>query len=177
MGTVTIQPVTLIHLEADGLNVGKALDSALRQGKSPLWFRQHLQRWKSDCVVGPTIVLGLLDERMGKRLPRSWFQRLAKQMLASEGIRLVDEWPVHDARGVLLAELDLADVETKVGVECQSISYHTTPADIARDIRRKRMLRRLGWEIVELWWTDLNRMEDVVDDFRRALERQRRLKS
>ena len=41
----------------------------------------------------------LLDERDGRRLPRSWFQRLAKKVLERSGIRLVDEHPVHDERG------------------------------------------------------------------------------
>ena len=70
--------------------------------------------------------------------------RLAKQVLSASGIQLVDEWTVGDASGRRLADLDLACVERQVGVECQSIQFHASPADRARDIRRQRMLRRLG---------------------------------
>ena len=92
---------------------------------------------------------------MGKRLPRCWFQRLAHRALIEYGITMEDEWPVRDADGRLVAELDLAVVDSKVGVECQSIEYHATPADIRRDVQRRALLRRHGWDIVELWWTDL----------------------
>lgn len=172
---VTIQPVTLIHLAADGLNAAQALDSALRQGKAPAWFRQHFERWQVGGRCGPTQMLQLLDDRMGKRLPRSWFQRLAKELLDTTGIQLVDEWPVRDDHGKKLADLDLACVEWKVGLECQSIEFHATAADIARDIRRRRALRRQGWEIIELWWSDLHRMDDVLEELVAAIDRARRL--
>src|ERR671910_367350 len=58
---------------------------------------------------GPPALLMLLGERIDNRLPRSWFQRITARVLERAGIRLVDEYPVRDRRGVLLAELDLAD--------------------------------------------------------------------
>ena len=108
---------------------------------------------------------------MGKRLPRSWFQRLAHRALIEYGITMEDEWPVRDADGRLVAELDLAVVDSKVGVECQSIEYHASGADVSRDVSRRRLLRRLGWDIVELWWSDLDRMTDVLVDLGLALDR------
>ena len=95
------------------------------------------------------------------RLPRSWFQRIAGRILAAAGIRLVDEYPVRDRRGILLAELDLADPVRKVGVECQSWRWHATPAAQHHDARRRGMLRQLGWEIVDVWWSDLRHPERV----------------
>jgi hypothetical protein len=131
---VTIEPVTLIHLQADGLASGKALDSVLRRHKSPLWLKEHFERWQTARPNDPaSAMLDLLDQRMGKRLPRSWFQRLAKRALEEHGIALVDEWPVFDAAGHRIAELDLANVELMIGVECQSLKYHATPADIAAE--------------------------------------------
>ena len=114
-------------------------------------------------------MLDLLADRVDRRLPRSWFQRLAKDIFAAEAIHFVDEWPVHDSNGTLLAELDLANVELMVGVECQSWEWHGSPAAQQRDLRRKRRLRTLGWEIVEVWWSDLNRTEEVLTDLRIAV--------
>jgi hypothetical protein len=58
-------------------------------------------------------------------------------------------------------------------VECQSWAWHATPAARRADARRKRRLRRLGWDVTELWWSDRSRMDEVVDDVREAIARQR----
>ena len=97
-------------------------------------------------------------------MPRSWFQRIAGRVLAAAGIRLVDEYPVRDRNGVLLAELDLADPVRKVGVECQSWQWHATPTAQHRDARRKGMLRQLGWEIVDVWWSDLRHPDRIIGE-------------
>ncbi len=57
----------------------------------------------------------------------------------------------------------LADVEHRIGIECQSWAWHSTPAAQRADARRKRAVRRIGWEIVDVWWSDLKRMDDVVE--------------
>lgn len=170
---VTSIALTLIHLQAHGPNVEKALDCALRQGSRPDELRRVMERWRGCGVEGPPGLLALLHGRVGARLPRSYFQRLASRMLVEHGLTFVDEWPVHDSRGRLLAELDLADVALGVGVECQSWEHHGSPAARRRDTARKRTLRALGWEIVELWWSDLERMDDVVADIRTVVDRAR----
>ena len=49
-----------------------------------------------------------------------------------------------------------------IGVECQSWKWHATPGAQRRDVARKRRLRRIGWEIVDLWWSDLDGMDDIL---------------
>ena len=97
--------------------------------------------------------------------------------LAAEAIHLVDEWPVFDTTGRRLAELDLANVDLQVGVECQSWEWHGSPSAKRRDLTRKRRLRVLGWEIVDVWWSDLNRMAEVVADVQLAISIARARKS
>lgn len=140
----------------------RALDSALRLGVASDELRRVAVAWRRKGRRGPPALLMLLGERVDNRLPRSWFQRIAGRVLATAGIRLVDEHPVHDDRGVLLAELDLADPVRKVGVECQSWEWHATPTAQHRDARRKGALRQLGWEIVDVWWSDLHHPERVI---------------
>ena len=60
-----------------------------------------------------------------------------------------------------VADLDLAIPELRIGVECQSWKWHATPDAQRRDAARKRALRRLGWDIIDLWWSDLDRIDDV----------------
>ncbi|MEI6497554.1 MAG: type IV toxin-antitoxin system AbiEi family antitoxin domain-containing protein [Actinomycetota bacterium] len=159
-----MRPVALIQVAAtDGRDAAaQALDSMLRHSDSPVWIRKVALAWQRGGVRGPAIVLDLLNERVDTRLPRSWFQRLTKRALAECGIELVDEYPVHDADGRLLAELDLAIPELMIGVECQSWRWHSSPSARAHDAARKRRLRLLGWELVEVWWSDLDQLDEVL---------------
>ncbi|CAN5705261.1 DUF559 domain-containing protein [soil metagenome] len=157
-------PATLALL-APEVGIGptaRALDSALRMGVTADELRATAEAWRQRGRSGPPGLLMLLGERVDQRLPRSWFQRIASRVLSQAGIRLVDEYPVRDERGVLLAELDLADPQRRVGVECQSWQWHATPAAQHRDARRRGTLRQLGWEVVDVWWSDLRAPERVV---------------
>jgi hypothetical protein len=149
--------LTLLSPTAGLGSTARALDSALRLGHSIDDLREVASRWRRRGRPGPTTLLMLLDERDGRTLPRSWFQRLAKRTFEKRGIRLVDEYPVLDARGVPVAELDLAEPRRKVGIECQSWRWHATPEMHHRDARRKGELRRMGWEIIDVWWRDLEK--------------------
>jgi hypothetical protein len=168
-----MRPVALVQVAAaDGVDAaGRALDSMLRRGDSPEWIRSAAERWKGHGVAGPSTVLALLDQRVDGRLPRSWFQRLAKRALQARGFRMVDEHPVHAPDGRLIAELDLALPELQIGVECQSWSWHATPTARAADAARKRRVRLLGWELVEVWWNDLHRLDDVVAELLLLVDR------
>ncbi len=133
---VTTIATTLVHIAGTHTKylVEQALDGVLRTGASPQWIREMAVRWKGSGVSGPAMVVGLLDDRIGKRLPRSWFQRLAKKVLRGSGLQLQDEYAVHDpTTGKLLAELDLAEPELRIGVECQSWRWHESPTARRRD--------------------------------------------
>ena len=150
-------------LTVDGVDAAtKALDSALRLGRSPLWFVQTAERWRRHGRAGPAGLIELVAERTSTRLPRSWFQVLAHRAFAEVGITFVHEHEVFGPSGRLLAELDLADLDHRIAVECQSWEWHASPGARRADATRKRALRRLGWEIVEVWWSDLHRLDDVV---------------
>jgi very-short-patch-repair endonuclease len=164
-------PATLALLApAAGLGpTARALDGALRLGHDPDGLREVANRWKRRGRPGPPTLLMLLDERDGRRLPRSWFQRLAKRILERSGIRLVDEHRVHDERGVLVAELDLAEPRRKIGIECQSWRWHGSPDAQHRDARRRGVLRALGWEIIDVWWRDLDHPDRILAELHHLL--------
>jgi hypothetical protein len=163
----TMSIASTLALLAPDAGIGpkaRALDCALRLGVPAEELRSVAQAWRRRGRSGPPALLMLLGERIDNRLPRSWFQRITARVLERAGIRLVDEYPVRDRRGVLLAELDLADPVRKVGVECQSWEWHATPTAQHRDARRKGLLRQLGWEIVDVWWSDLRQPERVIGE-------------
>ncbi len=140
----------------------RAFDSALRLGVSADELQEAAVAWRKRGRSGPRTLLELLHGRTEARLPRSWFQRLAARVLASVGVRLIDEFPVRDQRGVLIAELDLAEPVRRIGVEAQSWRWHGDPSAQHRDARRRGALRQLGWEIVDVWWADLRQPERVI---------------
>jgi hypothetical protein len=157
-----IVPVCLLQLgEGSTAAMMKALDGTLRDGVNPAWIRSVAARYDRRGRSSPKALLRAVDERVDGTLPRSWFQRLAAQLFTDAGLTTVDEHPVHDGSR-LLAELDLAIPELQIGIECQSWQWHGTPEAQRRDAARKRALRRLGWEIVDVWWSDLDRIDDVL---------------
>jgi hypothetical protein len=139
----------------------QALEGAMRDGISPTWIRQVANRYDRPGRSAPKRLVRAVDERVDGTLPRSWFQRLALRLLADVGIATVDEYSIHDGRR-LLAQLDLAIPALRIGIECQSWKWHAIPEAQRRDAARKRCLRRLGWEILDLWWSDLDRIDDVI---------------
>jgi hypothetical protein len=163
----TMSIASTLALLAPTVGIGptaRALDSAVRLGVCAEELRTVAMAWRSRGRPGPPALLMLLGERVDNRLPPSWFQRLAGRVSARVGIRLVDGYQVRDRRGVLLADLDLADPVRKVGIESQSWEWHASPAAQHRNVRRKGMLRQLGWEIVDVWWSDRRHPERVIGE-------------
>ena len=161
-----IIPVCLIQLaeHSDDAMI-KALEGAMRDGVNPVWIRQVAARYDRPGNSATRRLVRALDQRVDGTLPRSWFQRLASRILADVGIDTVDEFAIHDGER-LLAVLDLAIPYLRMGVECQSWKWHATPEAQRRDTARKRSVRRLGWEVVDLWWSDLDRMDDILATLR-----------
>jgi hypothetical protein len=149
----------------------RALDSALRQGHELDDLRSVARRWRKRGRPGPATLLMLLDEREGKTLPASWFERLGARLLVSAGYSVEVEHPIHAADGRLLARLDLAIPQLRIGVECQSWAWHATPEAQHRDARRRGMLRQLGWEIVDVWWRDLRHPDRVLAELHHLVHR------
>jgi hypothetical protein len=157
-----ILPICLLQLAEGGADpMLKALDGALRDGVSPTWIRQVATRFDRPGSATAKRLLRAVDERVDGTLPLSWFQRLTSRVLTDAGVAMVDEFPIYDGNR-LLATLDLAIPELRIGVECQSWKWHATPRAQQRDAARKRALRRLGWDISDLWWSDIDRIDDVL---------------
>lgn len=151
----------------------KALDSALRAGHEIPEIRAVAKRWRRRGRPGPSTLLMLLDEREGKTLPASWFERLAHRTFDAVGIPMDVEYPIYAANGQLLARLDLAIPPLRIGVECQSWLWHATPEAQHRDARRRGMLRQLGWEIVDVWWRDLRQPDRILAELHHLIRHRR----
>jgi hypothetical protein len=165
---------TLCQLAAveDSDRVRQAVDHVLRVGWSPRWVTATAQRLRRRGLPGPGLVLDLVEERVRRRLPLSWFEHLARRALQDLGMEMHHEHPLRDGTGRIVASLDLAAPADRVGVECQSWEHHGTMSAAYRNTRRKRVVRRMGWEIVEVWWWDLERPDEILAEVAAARDRQ-----
>ena len=142
--------------------VEQALDSALRDGASPLWVAQIASALERPGPSGVAVLQRLLDDpSRGGALPDSWFERLLSKRLRG-GIlptpALQHELLLPSGR----RRLDLAFPEAKLGIEAHSRKYHFGPkaeqADHARDLE----LAALGWEVIYVTWSMAGNLDNLL---------------
>lgn len=72
--------------------------------------------------------------------------------------------------GRLVARLDFAYPELRLGIETHGYRWHGGYERWRRDIRRENELKRLGWIVLVFTWDDVHsEPERVVSEIRRAL--------
>ncbi len=78
-------------------------------------------------------------------------------------------YPVHDARGLFVARLDLAYPQHKLGVEYDG-DHHRDREQFQRDLRRINALHACGWTVLRFAAADIFRNSHrVVELVRGAL--------
>jgi len=149
---------TLIDLPAveHPFRVEQALDHACRVNPHILQivndrFLQVARRGRN----GTTVMRRLLGERTGDYIPPgSTFEKLALGWIAQAGIQTpAKQWKVVD--GDFTAYLDLAWPDVLFAMECDSLAFHFGKAAQEWDRRRRRHLKRLGWEVAEFSYDEV----------------------
>lgn len=110
-----------------------------------------------------------LRERPGGEIPSgSTFEALALKAIDAAGIeRPVKQFKVED--GDFVAFLDLSWPERKFALECDSLRHHFGKAAFEWDRRRRRHLKRLGWEVTE-WTYDEVKTGEFIPELRLLLD-------
>lgn len=106
---------------------------------------------------GTALLSSLLDERIGRPVPRSELERRLDAVLVSAG--LVGgrcEYPLPTDGG-LRGFVDRAFPDVRLIVEADGRRWHTRSADFARDRARDRVAATGGWQTVRVTWEDLAR--------------------
>jgi hypothetical protein len=143
---------TLIDLAAveHSFRVEQALDHACRVNVDllPLVNERFLQVARRGRN-GTRLMRRLLGERTGIYIPPgSTFERQALDWIDDAGIdRPVKQHKVVD--GEFTAYLDIAWPHLLFAMECDSLAHHFSKAAQEWDRRRRRHLKRLGWEVAE----------------------------
>jgi hypothetical protein len=157
--------------------VQRALDDAVRKGASLRWLHQTVQHFHHPGSRRTRLLFEMLAEHEGGRpLPESWFERVTQRLLMAHPQLppLVRQIPVRRVDG-RLAFIDLGVPELRVGIECQSHQHHGTPAQAHRDAVRARLIDAIeDWDLLPVWWRDLDRVEEVAQAFLAKIHRRQR---
>ena len=70
--------------------------------------------------------------------------------------------------GDFIAYLDLSWPQWKFAMECDSLKHHFSKAEFVWDRRRRRHLKRLGWEVSE-WTYDEVKDGSFIPELRQLL--------
>lgn len=96
-------------------------------------------------------VLDEFDDAFDSALEAEADQRFREAGLVFD--RQVEVWD----HGFLVARLDFADEQRRLGIEIDGARYHSGPEARRRDRLRDRELHRLGWQIVRFGADDVRR--------------------
>jgi hypothetical protein len=136
---------------------GKALDHACRSDPSVL--DAVISRHRELPVRGrrgAALMSAMLAERVGTAVTDSDFETVTRRLVLSVG--LPEPASQHEVRdGDFVAYLDLAWPDIRWFVECDSLAHHFGKAPHEWDRARRRHLKRLGWDSVEVTYDDVTK--------------------
>ena len=173
----TSVPRTILDLPAvtHPYLVAKALDHACRREPGTLErvVQRHLELPQRGRR-GARLLTEMLAERLGLgRFSDSDFETAAVHLLRSIGLpEPVLQYEVRE--GDFLAFLDLAWPDIRWSVECDSLAHHSGKGPHEWDRARRRRLKRLGWDPVEVTYDDVTKRAERTGRELRELYEQRR---
>lgn len=141
--------------------VAKALDDACRRGPDMLGaiVRRHHELPRRGRR-GAVLMSAMLSERLGEPVGDNDFETLAIRLVRSIGLPdPVPQFAVRDGDD-FLAYLDLAWPDIRWWVECDGLGSHSGKAAHEWDRMRRRRLKRLGWDGIEITYDDVTRRPD-----------------
>ena len=162
---------TLIDLPAveHRFRVEQALDHACRENADLLpvvneRFLQVARRGRN----GTKVMRRLLGDRTGIYVPpASTFERHALRWIERAGIEApVKQHQVVD--GDFTAYFDLSWPHLLFAMECDSLAHHFSRAAQEWDRKRRRHLKRLGWEVAEFTYDEV-KSGDFIRELRQLL--------
>jgi very-short-patch-repair endonuclease len=148
-----------------------ALDAAVQRGLTTIEAMQGRVDVRKGLRYGPLLVEAVAKADAGAESPA---ETLARLLLVPWLPGLRTQVPVMNARGRVIARLDLADAELKLAVESDGKRGHSGDAMVAKDRQRDAATAALGWWTERFTWFQLRtRQEQVVATVRqRATKRQ-----
>jgi hypothetical protein len=154
--------------------VARALDDASRRWPGTLdAIGRRFAELGGRGRRGSRVMREMLDERLGRgRYTDSGFETMTLRLVRSLGLpEPVLQHTVRD--GDFVAHLDLAWPSITWAIECDSLAHHSGKAAHEWDRQRRRHLKRLGWDLVEVTYDDVVKRGDLTGRELLALYRAR----
>jgi very-short-patch-repair endonuclease len=174
--TSVVRTVLDLPAVAHPFRVAQALDHTCRRAPGTLEALAHRHRELArPGRRGSRVMAAMLAERLGTgRFTESGFEARAVRLVRRAGLpEPVLQHTVRD--GDFLAHLDLAWPEVRWGVECDSLAHHSGKRAHEWDRLRRRRLKRLGWDVVEVTFDQVARESAATGhDLRELYEARRR---
>jgi hypothetical protein len=172
--TSIVRTVLDLPAVAEPFLVAKALDDACRRAPHMLddIVRRHHELPRRGRR-GAVLMSAMLGERLGEPVGDNDFETRTIRLVRSVG--LPDPVPQFQVRdGVdFVAYLDLAWPDIRWWIECDGLSSHSGKAAHEWDRLRRRRLKRLGWDGVEITYDDVTRRPEACGRDLRDLYRDR----
>ncbi|MDQ6852240.1 MAG: endonuclease domain-containing protein [Actinomycetota bacterium] len=112
---------------------------------------------------GARAVRDVLDSRVAGECPtESVLENRFRQVLRSAGVPLPAPQVEVRAGSTIIARIDFAYPELKVGFELDGAAYHASEEARRRDRSRDNRLGTVGWRILRFTWEDLRDRSDAV---------------
>lgn len=106
--------------------------------------------------------LRMLRERVVSGMRSEAEQRMGELLRRSRTGRWRANFPVKDARGRILAEIDFALTEARIAIEVDGRAFHSDRSSFERDRRRQNLLVLRGWTVLRFTWEQITREPEVV---------------
>lgn len=160
--TSTVRTILDLPAVAPPFLVAKALDDACRRSPHMLGaiVRRHHELPRRGRR-GAVLMSAMLSERLGEPVGDNDFETLAIRLVRSIGLPdPVPQFPVRDGDD-FVAYLDLAWPDISWWVECDGLASHSGKAAHEWDRMRRRRLKRLGWDGIEITYDDVTRRPEA----------------
>lgn len=156
----TAVPRTVIDLAAveHPFVVAQALDHACRKWPDMLQLATaRFLELAGRGRKGTRLLRAMLDERLGRgTFTQSGFETMTLKLVREVGLpEPVPQFHVTDGR--FSAYLDLGWPAIKWAIECDSLAFHSGKRAHEWDRMRRRKLKQLGWDIVEVTYDDVTK--------------------
>ena len=110
----------------------------------------HARRGRDGCAA----FRASLEDRGDDAVPLSAWSRMVSDLLVESGLdQPVMEHRIHDGRGGLVAQVDLAYPAWRVAIELDSKLWHLNRVSFDKDPERRNRLTVLGWTVLNFTWS------------------------